>query len=98
MAHMAPEKSDGDVWALCLFRQSDRIFRPAAVAFAADVLAANAGMSTIVIFVGALLMLRVQDTSKTVQYYPLLIWSTSPLMTFPDRKYCCIDTRLAIFN
>ena len=69
MAHMAPEKIRTEMFGLYAFSGKATAFLgPAAVAFAADVFGSQrAGMSTIVIFfvVGALLMLRVRDTSKT---------------------------------
>ena len=69
MAHMAPEKIRTEMFGLYAFSGKATAFLgPAAVAFATDVFGSQrAGMSTIVIFfvVGALLMLRVQDTSKT---------------------------------
>ena len=69
MAHMAPEKIRTEMFGLYAFSGKATAFLgPAAVAFATDVFGnQRAGMSTIVIFfvAGALLMLRVQDTSKT---------------------------------
>ncbi len=69
MAHMAPENIRTEMFGLYAFSGKATAFLgPAAVAFATDIFGSQrAGMSTIVIFfvAGALVMLRVQETSKT---------------------------------
>ena len=70
MAHMAPESLRTEMFGLyALSGKATAFLGPAAVAFATDMFGnQRAGMSTIIVFfvIGALLMLRVSDPSKTV--------------------------------